>query len=168
LYTYVAAMNDYEDPEWKDDQFHEVSPGEQFHIADYVTYFDGAEVLNQIEGYTLQEGDVAVKAKLRVLDYDVEKKLEPTFIIRNNQVGKLPVVDNELGIKVTLDNILPEQNKFVFKVNQYQKDYVVMKAIVKPYINVLWIGSIIMLIGFTVAIFRRFDEFKKMRDKGME
>ena len=78
------------------------------------------------------------------------------------------MVDNELGIKVTLDNILPEQNKFVFKVNQYQKDYVVMKAIVKPYINVLWIGSIIMLIGFTVAIFRRFDEFKKMRDKGME
>ncbi|MGM0943812.1 MAG: cytochrome c biogenesis protein CcsA [Bacteroidota bacterium] len=168
LYTYVAAMNDYEDPDWKDDEFYEVSPGEQFHIADFVTYFDGAEVLSEIEDYVLQEGDVAVKAKLRILDYDVEKTLEPTFIIRNNQVGKLPVVDNELGIKVTLDNIVPEQNKFVFKVNQYQKDYVVMKAIVKPYINVLWVGSILMLIGFTVAIFRRFDEFKKMRDKGLE
>ncbi|WP_268033232.1 cytochrome c biogenesis protein CcsA [Algoriphagus sp. PAP.12] len=168
LYTYVAAMNDYEDPEWKEDQFYEVSPGEQFHIADYVTYFDGAEVLREIDDYVLQEGDVAVKAKLRILDYDVEKKIEPTFIIRNNQVGKLHVVDNELGIKVTLDNILPEQNKFVFKVNQYQKDYVVMKAIVKPYINVLWIGSLIMLVGFTVAIYRRFDEFKKMRDKGLE
>ncbi|MDF2156615.1 cytochrome c biogenesis protein CcsA [Algoriphagus sp. CAU 1675] len=168
LYTYVAAMNDYEDPEWKEDEIYEVSPGEQFHIADFVTYFDGAEVLSEIEGYTLQEGDVAVKAIIRILDYDVEKRLEPTFIIRNNQVGKLPVIDNELGIKVTLENILPEQNKFVFKVNQYQKDYVVMKAIVKPYINVLWIGCIIMLIGFTVAIFRRFDEFKKMRDKGME
>lgn len=168
LYTYVAAMNDYEDPEWKEDEFYEVAPGDQFHIADYVTYFDGAEVLTEIDDYVLQEGDVAVKAKLRILDYDVEKTLEPTFIIRNNQVGKLPVVDNELGIKVTLDNILPEENQFVFKVNQYQKDYVVMKAIVKPYINVLWIGSILMLVGFTVAIYRRFDEFKKMRDKGME
>jgi cytochrome c-type biogenesis protein CcmF len=67
-----------------------------------------------------------------------------------------------------LENILPEDNKFVFKVNQYQKDYVVMKAIVKPYINVLWVGTILMLIGFSVAIFRRFDEFKKMRDKGLE
>ncbi|WP_297338053.1 cytochrome c biogenesis protein CcsA [Algoriphagus sp.] len=168
LYTYVAAMNDYEDPEWKEDEFYEVAPGDQFHVADFVTYFDGAEVLTEIDDYVLQEGDVAVKAKLRILDYDVEKTLEPTFIIRNNQVGKLPVVDNELGIKVTLDNILPEQNQFVFKVNQYQKDYVVMKAIVKPYINVLWIGSILMLIGFTVAIYRRFDEFKKMRDKGLE
>jgi cytochrome c-type biogenesis protein CcmF len=168
LYTYVAAMNDYADPDWKEDENYEVSPGEQFHIADFVTYFDGAEVLKEIDGYRLQEGDVAVKAKLRVLDYDVEKLLEPTFIIRNNQVGKLPVIDTELGLKISLENILPEQNKFVFKVNQYQKDYVVMKAIVKPYINVLWIGTIIMLIGFTVAIFRRFDEFAKMRDKGME
>ncbi|TFV95879.1 cytochrome C biogenesis protein [Algoriphagus kandeliae] len=168
LYTYVAAMNDYSDPEWKEDEFYEVSPGEQFHVADFVTYFDGAEVLNQVEDYVLQEGDVTVRANLRILDYDVEKTLQPTFIIRNNQVGKIPVVDNELGIRVTLDNILPEQNKFVFKVNRYQKDYVVMKAIVKPYINVLWLGSIITLIGFTVAIYRRFDEFKKMRDKGME
>lgn len=168
LYTYVAAMNDYEDPDWKEDENYEVAPGEQFHIADFVTYFDGAEVLKEIDGYQLQEGDVAVKAKLRVLDYDTEKLLEPTFIIRNNQVGKLPVIDTELGLKVSLENILPEQNKFVFKVNQYQKDYVVMKAIVKPYINVLWIGTIIMLIGFTVAIFRRFDEFQKMRDKGLE
>jgi cytochrome c-type biogenesis protein CcmF len=168
LYTYVAAMNDYSDPEWKQDEIYEVSPGEQFHIADFVTYFDGVEVLKEIEGYELQEGDVAVKAKLRVLDYDVEKPLQPTFIISNNQIGKLPVIDTELGLKVSLENIVPEQNKFVFKVNQYQKDYVVMKAIVKPYINVLWVGTIIMLIGFSVAIFRRFDEFAKMRDKGLE
>lgn len=168
LYTYVAAMNDYEDPEWKDDEMYEVAPGEQFHVADYVTYFDGAEVLEELDGYILQEGDVAVKAKLRILDYDVEKVLEPTFIIRNSQIGKIPVIDSELGIKISLENILPEDNKFVFKVNQYQKDYVVMKAIVKPYINVLWIGTIIMLTGFSVAIFRRFDEFKKMRDKGLE
>ena len=168
LYTYVAAMNDYEDPDWKEAETYEVAPGEQFHVADFVTYFDGAEVLEELDGYVLQEGDVAVKAKLRILDYDVEKLLEPTFIIRNNQIGKIPVVDSELGIKVSLENILPEDNKFVFKVNQYQKDYVVMKAIVKPYINVLWVGTIIMLTGFSVAIFRRFDEFKKMRDKGLE
>ncbi|MEB2779419.1 cytochrome c biogenesis protein CcsA [Algoriphagus sp. C2-6-M1] len=168
LYTYVAAMNDSEDPDWKEDEIYEVAPGEQFHVADFVTYFDGADVLKELDGYVLQEGDVAVRANLRILDYDVEKLLQPTFIIRNNQVGKLPVIDNELGIKISLENILPEENKFVFKVNQYQKDYVVMKAIVKPYINVLWIGTIIMLVGFTVAIFRRFDEFKKMRDKGLE
>lgn len=168
LYTFVSAINDFEDPEWKEDEIFEVSPGEQFFISDFVTQFEGAEVLKEIDGMQLKEGDIAVKANLSVMDYDIEKKLQPVFIIRGNQVGKVPAIDNELGVKVELENILPEQNKFSFKVNRYQKDYVVLKAILKPQINILWIGTIIMLIGFTVAIYRRYDEFSKMRDKGLE
>jgi cytochrome c-type biogenesis protein CcmF len=168
LYTFVSAINDFEDPEWKEDEIFEVSPGEQFFISDFVTQFEGAEVLKEIDGMQLKEGDIAVKANLSVMDYDVEKKLQPVFIIRGNQVGKVPAIDNELGVKVELENIIPEQNKFSFKVNRYQKDYVVLKAILKPQINILWIGTIIMLIGFTVAIYRRYDEFSKMRDKGLE
>ncbi len=168
LYTFVAAINDYEDPEWREDEFYELSPGETFYISDFVTKFEGGEVLTSVDEIDLQEGDVAVKAKLVVMDYDVEKRIEPIFIIRNNQVGRIPVIENELGVKVELNNILPEENKFVFKVNRYQKDYVVLKAIVKPQINILWIGTIIMLIGFSLAIFRRFDEFVRMRDKGLE
>ncbi|WP_373522947.1 cytochrome c biogenesis protein CcsA [Aquiflexum sp.] len=168
LYTFVSAINDYEDPEWREDEFFEVSPGETFYISDFVTTFEGGEVLTSLDGIDLKDGDVAVKAKLVVMDYDKEKRLEPIFIIRGNQVGRIPSVDNELGVKVELENILPESNKFSFKVNRYQKDYVVLKAIVKPQINILWIGTIIMLIGFTIAIYRRYDEFSKMRDKGLE
>ena len=168
LYTFVSAINDYDDPEWKEDEVYEVSPGETFFVSDFVTKFEGGEVLSSMEGMDLKEGDVAVKAKLVVQDYDVEKRLEPIFIIRGNQVGKIPVVDTELGVKVELTNILPEENKFSFTVNRYQKDYVVLKAIVKPQINILWAGTIIMLIGFCVAIYRRYDEFSKMRDKGLE
>jgi cytochrome c-type biogenesis protein CcmF len=168
LYTFVSAINDFEDPEWRDDETYEVAPGETFFIADFVTNFEGGEVLTEVDGVPLFEGDVAVKAKLTVQDYDIEKKLEPIFIIRGTQVGRIPVVDTELGVKVELTNIIPEENKFVFTVNRYQKDYVVLKAIIKPQINILWAGTIIMLIGFCVAIYRRYDEFKKMRDKGLE
>jgi cytochrome c-type biogenesis protein CcmF len=168
LYTFVSVINDYDNPEYREDEVFEVSPGEQFFISDFVTNFENAEVLKELDGLELKEGDVAVRANLIVLDYDVEKRLSPVFIIRDNQVGKLPAIDHELGFKVEIENILPEQNKFSFKVNRYQKDYVVLKAIVKPQINVLWIGTIIMIMGFSVAMFRRFDEFKKMRDKGLE
>lgn len=168
LYTFVSAINDFEDPEWRDDEVYEVAPGDTFFIADFVTNFEGGEVLTEVEGVPLFDGDVAVKAKLTVQDYDVEKRLEPIFIIRGQQVGRIPVVDTELGVKVELTNIIPEENKFVFTVNRYQKDYVVLKAIIKPQINILWAGTIIMLIGFCVAIYRRYDEFKKMRDKGLE
>lgn len=168
LYTYVSAINDYEEPEWREDEFYDVEPGETFFISDFVTTFEGGEVLKQVDGIDLREGDVAVKAKLVVMDYDVEKRLEPIFIIRDNQVGKIAAIDNELGVKVELENIKPETNTFSFKVNRYQKDYVVLKAILMPQINILWAGTILMLIGFCVAIYRRYDEFKKMRDKGLE
>lgn len=168
LYTFVSAINDFEDPEWKEDEIFSVSPGDQFFVADFVTNFEGAEVLSEVEGMELREGDIAVRANLVVMDYDVEKRLQPIFLIRGNQVGKIPAIDNELGVKMELDNILPEQNQFSFKVNRYQKDYVVLKAILMPQINILWIGTIIMLIGFVVAIYRRYDEFSKMRDKGLE
>jgi cytochrome c-type biogenesis protein CcmF len=168
LYTFVSAINDYEDPEWREDEFFSVTPGETFFISDFVTEFEGGEVLTQIDGIDLKEGDVAVKAKLSIMDFDVEKRLEPIFIIRGSQVGRIPAIDNELGVKVELDNIIPEKNQFSFKVNRYQKDYVVLKAIVKPQINILWAGTVIMLIGFCVAIYRRYDEFSKMRDKGLE
>jgi cytochrome c-type biogenesis protein CcmF len=168
LYTHVSAINDYEEPEWKEDQIYEVSPGEQFFINDFVTNFEGGEVLDEVEGYELQEGDIAVKAKLTVLDNDVEINLEPIFLIRESQIGRIPYIDHDLGVKVEIDNVVPEKNQFVFKVNTYQKDYIVMKALVKPHINVLWAGTVIMLLGFCVAIYRRYDEFVKMRDKGLE
>ncbi len=39
--------------------------------------------------------------------------------------------------------------------------YIVMKAIAFPYINLLWTGTIIMLLGFFMAIRRRLKENRK-------
>jgi cytochrome c-type biogenesis protein CcmF len=36
-----------------------------------------------------------------------------------------------------------------------EPDYIVIKTIMNPYINVLWIGSLVMLAGFTYAFLRR-------------
>jgi len=36
-----------------------------------------------------------------------------------------------------------------------EKEFVVMKAIVFPYINLLWLGSILMCIGTVMAVVQR-------------
>jgi cytochrome c-type biogenesis protein CcmF len=33
-------------------------------------------------------------------------------------------------------------------------DYIVLKALVFPYINVLWLGVVIMVIGFLISIIK--------------
>ena len=62
----------------------------------------------------------------------------------------------------------PKTGKFSFAINTTQRDYVVLKAIKKPLINLLWIGTIILIIGFVMAIIRRYREFRLMRDKFAE
>jgi len=36
-----------------------------------------------------------------------------------------------------------------------EPDYIVIKAIMNPYINILWLGSIVMTAGLGIAFFRR-------------
>jgi len=43
-----------------------------------------------------------------------------------------------------------------------------MEAVEKPWINLLWLGTFLVVIGFVIAINRRYTEFVLMRDKGVE
>ncbi|MEQ8245651.1 hypothetical protein, partial [Fulvivirga sp.] len=69
---------------------------------------------------------------------------------------------------LTLLNVHPETNNFSIGANTRQKNWVVLKALEKPYINLLWLGTFILVIGFGVAINRRYSEFQKMKNKGLE
>ena len=39
-------------------------------------------------------------------------------------------------------------------------DYIILKAIEFPYINLLWGGTVIMIFGFVLSIIQRFKEAK--------
>jgi cytochrome c-type biogenesis protein CcmF len=56
-------------------------------------------------------------------------------------------------------NILPETNEFLLGITSRQKDWVVIKALEKPLINVLWLGTFVLMIGFGMAMVRRFNEY---------
>jgi cytochrome c-type biogenesis protein CcmF len=80
-------------------------------------------------------------------------------------VGRIPEEVEDLGLKLTFANIDPAKGTFTIGVNTTQKDWIIMKAREMPYINVLWIGTLVMTIGFIIAISRRYSEFAKMRNK---
>jgi len=43
-----------------------------------------------------------------------------------------------------------------------------MEAVEKPYINLLWIGTLLLCFGFFIAILRRYEDFMIFRNKGLE
>jgi cytochrome c biogenesis factor len=44
-------------------------------------------------------------------------------------------------------------------------EFITLKAVIFPFINLLWIGSIVMVIGFVISIFRRNKENKIIMEK---
>ena len=64
----------------------------------------------------------------------------------------------------TLVNIHPDTKQFSFSLSTRQKDWVIIKALEKPFINVLWLGTGVLMIGFVTAMRRRFKELKVKSD----
>ena len=82
--------------------------------------------------------------------------------------GFQPDEISDLGLKFSLRNIHPDTQEFTISVSSRQKDWVVLKAIEKPFINILWLGTLLLVTGFTLALSRRYREFNKMKEKGLE
>ena len=113
-------------------------------------------VLASVDGFQLTGEDVAVKARIKLQGEHEPFYAEPIFLIRNkNEVGRAPAEVNDLGVRIFLLNIFPQTNEFLLGTNARQKDWVVIKALEKPYINVLWLGTAILMIGFGIAAVRR-------------
>jgi cytochrome c-type biogenesis protein CcmF len=169
LYTHVSSvMMPSAEKEWSALQEMTVKQHQEFFANDYVSTIDSLVRVYQVEGVDLLDTDVAVKAKIRVQGERGEYFAEPTFLIRDKMAARFPEEINDLGVRFTLMNIHPETNEFTIGINTRQKDWVVIKAMEKPFINILWIGTVVLMIGFGVAMNRRYREFSKMKKKGIE
>lgn len=169
LYTHVSSvMNPSEESDWSELQEIRTTQAKEFFANDYVTVVESVERVLKVEGMELNEQDVAVKARIRVQGEQGDYYAEPIFLIKDKMAGRIPDEIKDLGLRFTLMNIHPETNEFTLGINTRQKDWVVIKAMEKPFINILWIGTVVLMIGFAIALVRRFREFNKMKLKGQE
>lgn len=170
MYTHVRTFPDPDqDPEWSDPKEQKIAIGSNFFINDYVATLERMEPISSIEGKSLANNDIAVKAVITVQGEYRDYVVEPVFIIRDKEfVGRVDETVNDLAFRISIQNILPQEESVVLVTQTTQKDWIIMEAVKKPMINLLWIGTFLLVIGFTVAIYRRYKEFIKMRDKGVE
>jgi cytochrome c-type biogenesis protein CcmF len=107
--------------------------------------------------------DLAVKAIFRVLDINKTYSATPVFRIHNNAVESIPSKVDELGLLFNFWKVNPENGSIEITLQEKKsnkKDFIVMQAIVFPYINVLWIGCIVMVLGTVIALIERIKRLK--------
>jgi|TARA_B110000503_G_scaffold133021_1_gene209797 cytochrome c-type biogenesis protein CcmF len=169
MYTHVRTFPDPEqETDWGEVKEYEVAVGGQFFINDYVANFVKMQRVDQPEGIPMSENDVAVKAVVEIQGEYQNYVAEPLYLIKDQMAAKIPETVYDLAARITIESINPETNSFTFGVQRTQKDWIIMEAVEKPFINLLWIGTLLVCFGFFIAILRRYWEFIIFRDKGLE
>lgn len=173
IYTHVtyAEMEGGDASKKEDDGYKEDKPIE-LAIGDTVTTSNSLVVLEGINKdvdrskLMLNESDLAVSARLLIMDVNKDLyRVEPVFIIRGNTMMNRPAEIDELGLRFTFEKVLPDENKFrilIAEKKSNSRDFIIMKAIVFPQINILWIGCLLLMAGSWLAIRQRMDENKRI------
>lgn len=170
LYTFISApMTEEAKDEWDTTEELRVKRSAQFFANDYVASVEEIKRVYEIAGQPIDSSFVAIEATIRVQGERKEYIADPILIIgTQSRGGVIPGLIPELGLKISLLNIHPETDEMTLSVSTRQKDWVVIKALEKPFVNVLWIGTLVLMAGFSIAMVRRFRDFKLMKAKGLE
>lgn len=135
-----------------------VKAGDSIFFASGYMIFNGFDTKNYSTNYTPLSGDVAVSAMLFVFNLEGKEKVSlPTYVIRDRQEIIIEDTVKDYALYTRLAKILPEENAAIIEYKQpnAMDDYVIMKAILFPYINVLWIGTTLMVLGFGISLYKR-------------
>lgn len=167
--TYESSMEEQVEKEFENFATDTVRIGESFPTA------DGNRQLT-LQKINVLEAPGATQ-RLHLQAEIVVNNLGDTFIARpefisEDQIRFKESVINQAGVMVLFDRVIqdPKDPKsMLFVISSATRkpimDYIILKAIEFPYINLLWLGTFVLIFGFTLSIIQRFKEFRRREAK---
>ncbi|MGZ5243494.1 MAG: cytochrome c biogenesis protein CcsA [Bacteroidia bacterium] len=165
IFTHITAASNKNEPEYQvkyDTSFtYQVTKGfgitlDSFDIlvADLIT-----EATKNESGQDVYRLTMVVKVNDGMNTYTAQ----PKFLLDGSQISYEDAEIHTFGLKFSYRMVHPETGKHelvVIKGNRPAPQFITLKAMVFPFINLLWFGCIVMIVGFGIALFRRMKEYK--------
>ena len=157
IYSHISSVPDpRKEIPWSAAVPHELSVGDTLFLNDYFAVFRAIEQAHEVPGIKLLPGDIALQADMIITgEKGRQYHAHPVFLLRDREVGHVPEIIEDLGLKLTLDQIDPVKGKFTFAIATTGKDYIILKATEKPFINLLWGGTLLMGFGLVLSMRQR-------------
>jgi cytochrome c-type biogenesis protein CcmF len=174
IYTHITSapekQDDHGDHEghaeeenYKAPRILNVQEGDTIHTSSGIVTVKALNMKPSAKQLVLSSNDVAVGLPIEVDLNGKIYKTEPIFLVKGNNTFDFARNIDDLGLRFRFTKILPELKKVelqVYEKPQQAKDWVVFKSIEFPYINLYWVGTIVMVVGFLISIVRRKKEIK--------
>lgn len=162
VFTYVSSVPKEKSTKFVHETLHEVKPGDTIYTN------NGYVILEQVNSNVKEATDIKnlsllIAAELKVVTLDKVYHASPMYGIRDNSEVKFESIVEEAKLRFKFMGVNPKNQTITIEVAEQDTsgDYIIMKAIVFPWINLVWAGTIIMIIGFLLAILRRLQENKR-------
>lgn len=155
IFTYVSSVSD---PEKRTDTAQykpfTVQPDDTIALSNALLVFKGFETQVKNRNYTPQQGDIAVAARLKVFERGGRiLDAAPLYYIRGRSEDFIEDTLHSAGLYIRLTKVLPDSGaaRIEVRTTNPAEDFVVLKAIIFPMINLVWAGTILMVIGFGLS-----------------
>ena len=144
-------------------------------IGDTLFYSNGIMVLNKVvinpqnERYNFAATDTALALDISVIAKDGNRYTsQPLIKVVNGAVVKVPDTVMAQSLVIQFNQVKDQQKGLLemgVKETSGVLDFVTLKAYEFPFINVLWLGIVVMVVGFFMSINQRLKTNVKMVSK---
>jgi len=162
IFTHVSSVPNKLEPkeEWMSEKMHTMDIGDSIVVNRHLIILQGVDSMSGADiAADLADHEMRV-ASLKVVGMDTTYLAKPLYGIKSglNSYNVYSFVERA-SLRF---NYFPkmEDGKIVHQIETAikPKDYIIMKAILFPYINLLWGGMLVMLAGFVIAIRHRMGQ----------
>ncbi|OQP68455.1 cytochrome c biogenesis protein CcsA [Niastella populi] len=136
---------------------HVVKTGDTLFYSEGYMILDSVTVNPNNEKYKFTGRDTAIMANLSVYTKEQQKlTAQPVFYVRNNGAQYIMDTLYSQGLAVGLTRIADDKHlEISVKESSRLAPFLALKVLQFPFINLVWLGTILMIAGFVMSIVRR-------------
>ncbi len=147
----------------------QIKKGETVKFGDseieFVSFVMPADAMQKM----MSGSDFQIGAKLIVKNYGSKYEVEPKYGIKNGEKLNEPIGIKEANLKISLVSMSADQGAITLQVEPYSADnqetqqkreVLTITASIKPFVGLVWIGTLVIVLGFFVSMLRRLKESK--------
>ena len=139
---------------------HEVKTGDTIYLNQARVVLVGISSNTDAKDLDEKNLKVLLGAELKVIGLDNVYDAMPMYGVQDNKAQSFDAIVDEVKLRFSFKGVDPQKGTIQLETAEKDEsgDFIIMKAIVFPWINLVWAGTIIMIVGFMIAIVNRLNK----------
>ncbi len=166
VFTYVSSVPKEKTTKFVHEKLHEVKLGDTIYTNNGYAILENINSNAKETNLDVKNLSLLIAAELKVYALNGTYSATPMYGIRENSEIRFESIVDEAKLRFKFMGVNPQTKTITIETAEQDTsgDFIIMKAIVFPWINFVWAGTIIMIIGFLLAIWRRLSEYQRVRN----